>query len=128
MFENRFVAGVVAGLPVSLLCLGYLAVRRDAVVAMFTDGGGSDALSPQAAASLAVAAAIAVGPGLGLLAAVVWGWVPEAGTYLAMALILATLFSVAAVVTRTPMAAEKIVLNYAVALMLGFVAPRLAVG
>jgi hypothetical protein len=63
MFENRFLAGVVAGLPVSLLCIAYVLARRDAVVA--------------------------------------------------------------AVVGHTPMTAEKIVLNDAVAASLGRTLPRL---
>jgi hypothetical protein len=127
MFENRFVAGVAAGIPISLLCLGYLAVRRNEVVRLFAEGG-SDALSPAAATALAVVAAAAVGPGFGLVATVVRGWMPSDASYLALAAMLATLFSVAAVIARTPMMVEKVVLNYAVALMLGFVAPRLVAG
>lgn len=32
MFENPFIAGAIPGIPVSLLCLGYVLVRRDEVV------------------------------------------------------------------------------------------------
>jgi len=127
MFENRLLAGMVAGLPISLLCLGYVAVRRDEVVLLLTEGS-SDALSPGTATGLAVVAAASIGPAHGLAAAVVHGWLPSEGSYLALAVVLATLLSVAAVVARTPMMVEKIVLNYAVAIMLGFVAPRLAAG
>jgi hypothetical protein len=45
--------------------------------------------------------------------------------YIALAFGLATLMSLGALVSRTPMTPEKIVLNYAVALMLGLVATRL---
>lgn len=124
MFDNRLVAGMVAGIPISLLCLGYIAVRHDHVVRLFAEGGSPDALSPQAATALAVAAALAVGPGLGLAAAVARGWVPSGEAYLAMALAIATLLSIAAVAARTPMTAEKVVLNYAAAIMFGVVAPR----
>jgi len=45
MFEDRLLAGVIAGIPISLLCLGYVVVRRDVVVVeLFTENGGSDAL------------------------------------------------------------------------------------
>jgi len=128
MLENRFFAGVIAGIPISLLCLGYVAVRRDVVVQRFTEIGGSDALSPGAAAALAFIAAAAIGPGLGLAGAVVYGWLPSEGAYIALAVVLATLLSVAAVASRTPLTVEKVVLNCAVAIALGVVAPRLVAG
>lgn len=128
MLNNPFLAGVIAGIPISLLCLGYVAVRRDEVVRLFTEGSGSEALSPGAATALAFGAAACIGPGLGLLAAFVHGWLPSEGAYVALALALATLFSVAAVASRTPLMVEKVVLNFAVAIALGVVAPRLIGG
>ena len=128
MLENRFLVGVIAGIPISLLCLGYVAARRDRVVAVFTEGGGSEGLSRAAASALAFGAAACIGPGLGLLAAFVYGWLPSEGAYVALALGLATLFSVVAVASRTPLVVEKVVLNYTVAIVLGVVAPRLVIG
>ena len=128
MFESRLLASVVAGIPVSLLCLAYVAVRRDEVVRLFTEADTSGALSPGAATALAFFVAAAIGPGLGLASAVVYSWLPSEGLYLALALGLATLFTVAAVATRTPLMAEKVVLNFAVAIALGVVAPRLVAG
>ena len=125
MFENRFLAGIVAGPPVSLLCLGYLLARRDAVVAAVLDGTDAQALSPGAATALMLLAGVAIGPGLGLLAALVYGAVPSDQVYLAIAFGLATAFTAGAVVSHTPMAAEKVVLNYAVAACLGLLLPRL---
>jgi hypothetical protein len=125
MFESRVLATVVAGIPVSLLCLGYLAVRREEVVLLFTEGGGSEAMTPAAATALAVLMAVAIGPGLGLAAAFVRGWMPSDTVYIALAFGLATLMSLGALAARTPMMAEKVVLNYAVALMLGLVATGL---
>jgi hypothetical protein len=125
MLENRFLVGIVAGIPISLLCLGYVALRRDAVVAQFAAGDGSEALSPQAASALVFGTAVAIGPGLGLLAAFVHGWLPSEAAYTALAIGLATLLSVVALASRTPMMLEKIVLNCAVALLLGVLAPRL---
>jgi hypothetical protein len=128
MLDNRFLAGAIAGIPISLLCLAYVAVRRDAVVALFTEGGGSEVLSPGVATGLAFGTAALIGPGLGLAAALVHGWLPSEGAYVAVALGLATLLSVVAVASRTPLMVEKVVLNYAVAIALGVVAPRLIVG
>jgi len=125
MFDNRFLAGVVAGLPVSLLCLGYLLARRDHVLAVLTEGGGSGSLPPDVATVLLVGAGLAIGPGLGLAAAAVYGLAPSEQLYVGLALVLATLFTVGAIAARTPMAAEKIVLNYAVAGCLGLLMPRL---
>lgn len=125
MFENRFLAGVLAGLPVSLLCIGYVLARREAVVAAVLDGADSQAFSPDAAAVLMLFAGAAIGPGLGLLAALVYGIVPSEQVYLGLALVLATAFSLAAVATHTPMAVEKVVLNYTVAACLGLLLPQL---
>ena len=125
MFENRFLAGIVAGLPVSLLCVAYLVARRDAVLAVLTEGTDTSTLSPEAWTALMLAAGVVIGPALGFLAAFVYGAVPSDHVYLALAFVLATAFSLAAVATHTPMAVEKVVLNYAVAVCLGLVLPRL---
>lgn len=124
MFESRVLASVIAGIPISLVCLGYVAVRRDEVVRLFSEGG-SDALDPRAATALALVAAVSVGPGLGLAAGFVQSWLPSQESYLAVAVALAVLLSLAAIATRTPMMVEKLVLNGAVMFALGFVAPRL---
>jgi len=125
MFENRFLAGIVAGLPVSLLCVAYLVARRDAVLAVLTEGSDASTLSPGAWTALMLAVGIVIGPGLGLLSALVYGAVPTGQVYLALAFVLATAFSLVAVANHTPMAVEKVVLNYAVAVCLGLVLPRL---
>ncbi len=124
MIESRVLAGAVVGLPISLLCLAYAALRREATVAVF-EGSGSDALSPQAATVLVFATATFIGPALGIAAALVYGWVPADVPWLGLALGLATLMSVLALATRMPLTVEKVVLNYAVALILGGALPRL---
>ena len=52
MFESRFLAGIVAGLPISLLCVGYVLARRAAVVATMLDGADGATLSASAATAL----------------------------------------------------------------------------
>lgn len=128
MLDDPIVGGVVAGIPVSLVCLGYVAVRRAAVVRLLTEDAGSGALSRESATALAAAAALCVGPMLGFVAGVVRGWMPSDGVYIALAIGLATAMSLGAVVVRTPMATEKVVLNWLLALMLGIVAPNLVPG
>jgi hypothetical protein len=70
-----------------------------------------------------------MGPFLGMLAALVYGWLPSRTAYLGLALGLATLMSIGVIVGRTPMMGAKIVMNYLVALVFGLLLPRLvAVG
>ena len=95
---------------------------------LLTEDAGSGALSRQSATVLAVAAAATIGPLLGLVAGVVRGLLPSDGVYIALAVGLATAMSLGAVLVRTPMATEKVVLNGLVALMLGVIAPNLAPG
>ena len=128
MIDNHLLAGLVAAIPISLLCLGYVAVRRDEVVQLLADGDASDSLPSGAATVLAFTVAAVAGPVLGMAAAVVHGWLPSEAAYVALAVALATLMSVMAVATRTPLMIEKIILNVAVLIALGFVAPRLMAG
>jgi hypothetical protein len=126
MIDSRYLAGVVAGIPVSLLCLAYLLLRRDAVVEVFR--GGGHPMPVQAATALAFGTAVLIGPLLGLAAAFVFDRVGSEQQYVLIAFGLATLMSLAALVSRTPLMVEKIVLNYAVALALGLLMPLLLKG
>jgi hypothetical protein len=82
-------------------------------------------MSPEAAGLLAFAGAALAGPMLGLAGAIVYGWMPSNEAYLALAFVVATLLSLVAVANHTPMAVEKVVLNYAVAAAIGALMPRL---
>ena len=124
MIDNRYLAGLAAGIPISLVCLAYVLLRRDAVVEAFTSGGGGT-MSTGAATALAIAAAVCIGPGLGLAAAFVYGLIGAQLQYVLLAFGLATLMSVAALVSRTPLMIEKMVLNYVVAVTLGLLMPWL---
>lgn len=127
MIENRLLAGAIAGIPISLLCLGYALVRTETIVTVFA-GSGPEPLAAGTARFLAFGAAVVVGPALGILAGLVLGWLPSDAAYVALAFGLATLLSVVALATGTPLAGEKVVLNYMVALSLGLLLPRLAAG
>ena len=129
MFSNRFVVGALAGLIISVVGLIFAVIRKDEMVKLFMqpDGGGA-AMSAQAAAWLLFGAMAFMGPFLGVLAALVYGWLPSRNAYLALALGLATLMSIAAVAGRTPLVGPKVVLNYLVALVFGLLLPRMAAG
>ena len=127
MLVNRFVVGAVAGLAISAVGLVYALVRRDQMVAMFMQPDQEGAGMPaQAATWLLFGSMLFMGPFLGLLAALVYGWLPARMAYLGLALGLATLMSIGAIASRTPMMGAKIVLNYLVALTFGLLLPRLA--
>ena len=127
MAANRFVVGAVAGLAISAIGLVYALLRRDQMVAMFMqvdqEGAG---MSAQAAKWTVFGSMLFMGPFLGLLAALVYGWLPSRAGYLGLALGLATVMSIGAVASRTPMMGAKIILNYLVALTFGLLLPRLA--
>jgi hypothetical protein len=97
------------------------------MVAMFMrpDQKGAG-MSAQAATWMLFGSMLFMGPFLGLLAALVYGWIPLRTAFLGLALGLATLMSIGAIAIRTPMTGAKIALNYIVALTFGLVLPRLA--
>jgi hypothetical protein len=128
MLANRFVAGAVAGVAISGIGLVYALVRKDQMLAMFMQPDQERAgMSAQAATWMLFGSMLFMGPFLGLLAALVYGWLPSRTAYLGLALGLATLMSIGAIASRTPMVGAKIALNYIVALTFGLLLPRLAV-
>jgi len=129
MVTNRFVLGALAGLIISAAGVLYALLRREQMVQLFMQPGeGGEAMSASAATWMVYGSMLFMGPFLGLLAALVYGWLPSRNAYLALALGLATLMSIGAFVSRTPLASVKVVLNYLVALVFGLLLPRLAAG
>jgi hypothetical protein len=123
MIDDRYLAGLVAGIPLSFVSLAYVLLRRSAVVDAFATSGNG--MSTEAATVMAFATAVLYGPGLGLIAAAVYERMPSEQQYLLLAFGLATVMTVAALVSRTPLMVEKIVLNYAFAICLGLLMPWL---
>jgi len=127
MMNNRFVAGVVAGLAISAVGRIYSLVRKDKMVGLFMQGGeGEPAMSASAASWMLFGSMLFMGSFRGMLAALVYGWLPSRTAYLGLALGLATLMSIGVIVGRTPMMGAKIVMNYLVAIVFGVLLPRLA--
>jgi hypothetical protein len=113
---------------ISAIGLVFAFVRREPMGTIFMQPNRDGvAMSRQVAARLLFGSVLFMGPLLGLLAALVYGWLPSRTTDLGLALGLATLMSIAAVASRTPMMGPKIALNYIVALPFGLLLPGLAV-
>lgn len=129
MIENRFLAGILIGLPISVISVLYALARRDYVIAAMRAGDpGTGGLSDRAFFLSVLSGFALVGPLLGVLSALVLGWISSPSVFRAVALSLGALMTVAAVVTRTPMTPEKIVLNILVACGFGVLLPRLVGG
>ena len=117
-------AGLLAGVVLALFFVVYVLVRRQALVVSFKGMDDSIAQVPDRALSAIILASF-VGASLlfGALAGLVYGWVASGGAFAAIALGLAGIFSILAVVSRTPLVADKIVWNFAVGGVLGVLVP-----
>jgi hypothetical protein len=124
---NSFFAGILAGLPLSALGVTYVLVRFQAVAAVFREGDQEMAALTDASLRLMLIAMFGLAPLLlGGVAGLVYGAVGTRHLFLGIALGLALLMSLWAVLSRTPMMGEKIVMNFAVALILGTLVPLVA--
>jgi hypothetical protein len=126
MIENHHLAGILAGSLISVLCLTYVVLRRELIVRVLA--GGDHSLPEAAATVLAFGAAAFVGPVLGIVAASVFDRMDSEPQYVLVAFGLATLMSANALASKTSLLGEKIVLNYALAVALGILMPRLIAG
>jgi hypothetical protein len=126
IIQNRLIAGLAAGLPISALCMFYTLLRSGDVVTQFKATDASLAQFSDGTFLLMLLSGFAfVGPMLGILAGLVYQWIPSASHFLCLALGLAALFSIIALISHTPFTLEKIVLNFAVSLSFGIVLPWL---
>jgi hypothetical protein len=125
MLENRFVVGVLIGLPISVIGVVYTLLRRDYVVAaMRAADPGASPMSDQAAFLSVLGGFAMIAPMIGLMSGMVFGWLsPTAFT--AVTLGLGALMTLAALLTRTPLMVEKVLLNALVMAGYGLLLPRL---
>ena len=126
MTQNHYLAGILAGSLVSVLCLTYVLLRRDSVVRIFA--GGDHPLHETAATIVTFGTAAFIGPMLGVVAACLLDRMGSEEEWALVAFGLATLMSANALASKTSLLGEKIVLNYALAVALGILMPRLIVG
>ena len=124
---SNFVSGLVAGLPLGVLGAIYSMARYEALVAVFQEGDAEMAAMGEGAMRLMLLAMFGLGPLLlGGVAGLVYGAIGSQQTYLGLAVGIAIVASILAVAVRTPLMGDKIVMNFAVALLLGMLIPRLA--
>lgn len=124
---NRFLAALLAALPLSILGAGYMLISsRKSVASLRTADPDLSHLTEVQLYCLFLAA-FAIAPFVfGLISALIFGWLDSIWLYRGLALGLALLMTVAAVVQRTPMLGIKVVANFAVALAFGWLLPLLA--
>jgi hypothetical protein len=120
-------SGVIAALPLSALGITYVLTRFQTVAGAFREGDQEMASVTDASLRLMLLAMFGLGPLLlGGVAGLVYSAVGTRPLFLGIALGLASLMSIWAVLSRTPMMSEKIVMNFAAALILGTLVPLLA--
>ncbi len=123
---NRFVAGLVAGVPLAVVGIIAMLIWGRALVASIKSASADAGSMTDNQWFYLMLGSMAVAPFVGgLIAALVYGWVGSAQWFLVAALGLAVLFTIAAIGTRTPMMGLKIVANFAVALCYGLLLPWL---
>ena len=119
-------AGLLSAVPLAALAVAYMLLRGRALVALINAGSTEASMSDQAWFYLMLGT-MAIAPFvLGLVAGLVYGWVGSPFVYRLLVLGLGVVFSVLALITRTPMAFDKIVMNLLVALDFGLLLPLLA--
>ena len=124
---NSVFAGVLAGLPLSALGIAYVLLRFSSVAAVFREGDQEMAALTDASLRLMLLAMFGLAPLLlGGVAGLVYSAVGTRPIFLGIALGLALLMNLWAVLSQTPLTSEKIVMNFAVALILGTLIPILA--
>lgn len=127
MIASRPLAGLIAGLPLAALLIVYILARGRAMGDVMKSTSPEFARLSDAQMTLVLLAMFAgMALFLGLVSGVVYGLVRTPELFRAVALGLAVLMTAAAVLTRTPMMVDKIVANFAVAIVLGGLVPVLA--
>jgi uncharacterized membrane protein YraQ (UPF0718 family) len=124
---NNILAGLLAAVPLSALGIGYMVWRGRSLAQVLTSTSSeADAMSEQTWFYLMLGS-FALAPFVfGVLAGLVYSWIGDLLVYRLLALGLAGLFSVLAVLSRTPLVAEKIGMSFSVALVFGLLVPFLA--
>lgn len=124
---SRVVAGLVAAAPLSVLGVVYMLIwGRGMVTSLMANEIDSGSMT-ESQWTLIFLGSVALAPfAFGALSGVVYGWVKSPHLFRGLAAGLAVLFSLLAVISRTPMPFMKVVLNVAVALVLGVLVPLLS--
>ncbi|MEW5871188.1 MAG: hypothetical protein AB1894_18095 [Chloroflexota bacterium] len=120
---------ILAGLPLAALFVIYLLIRGRALVIFFKEQDENIArLSDRGLFAILLASFVGAAFLFGAISGVVYGLVGSRGTFMALAFGTAVALSILAVVSKTPLIADKIVWNLAVGGVLGLLVPLLSAG
>ena len=125
MMNNTVLAGLVAGGLLALVFVAYLLVRGSAFVDLLRADGEMERIPAKTLRWICLGCFVGAALLWGTIAGLIYGWIDSSQLFFALALGLATLASILAFVTRTPMRYDKVFMNFAVAGVLGIIIPLL---
>jgi len=124
---SNLLAGFIAGIPLAVILVGYALMRGKALVEFFKSTDEDLAkLSDRAFYLIILGMFVLMGLIFGTLSGLVYGWVSTTILFRAIAFGAAAVFTLAALISQTPLAADKIFWNLAVGGVLGVLVPILA--
>lgn len=126
MIENKILSGLVTSVPLAMILALNVLLRGEELTIMLTDNSTFGSISNEQATIIMIVGMVAGSLLLGIIAGLVYGLIGSRQLFPFVALGLALILSLFAVVTRTPQLADKIMVNFAVALVLGCLIPLLA--
>jgi len=125
----KIIAGLLAGLPLAGVFIIYFLLRGRAFVAFMKSTDTQLASKADRQVWFMFLGAFVFGAlFLGSVAGLVYALVGSPAPFRLLAFGMAVLMTILAFVTRTPIAVDKVFMNFAVAGMLGFLVPLLASG
>ena len=125
MIRSNVLAGLVAGVVLGVIFIGYLALRGEAFARVMQEDSDLGTMTTSQMRWVLVAmfggGALLWGIGAGLI----YGWVASPSTYRLLAGGAAVVLSLLALISKTPLIPDKIFMNFAVAINYGFLLPWL---
>jgi hypothetical protein len=124
---STLLAGFIAGIPLAVILVIYALVRGKVLVEFFKSTDEDLAkLGDRAFYLIILGMFVLMGLIFGTVSGLVYGWVSTTTIFRAIALGAAAVFTLAALISKTPLAADKIFWNLAVGGVLGVLVPMLA--
>ena len=124
---SNLLAGFIAGIPLAVILVIYALVRGKALVEFFKSTDEDLAkLGDRTFYLIILGMFVLMGLIFGTVSGLVYGWVSTTTIFRAIAFGAAAVFTLAALISKTPLAADKIFWNLAVGGVLGVLMPMLA--
>jgi hypothetical protein len=124
---SNLLAGFIAGIPLAVILAIYALVRGKTLVEFFKSTDEDLAkLGDRAFYLIILGMFVLMGLIFGTVSGLVYGWVSTTTIFRAIAFGVAAVFTLAALISKTPLAADKIFWNLAVGGVLGVLMPMLA--